>query len=124
MKSYFECHITMLGNPSDIRPHVEEFKWKFSAIDGDPSLGDGIKCYATRHFNAKKDTKDVLRELHLTADFLVMRGINVIRRKLERIIFDDRSSTVQCNGACPECHLDDYEEPGKYAHPYDYLGDY
>lgn len=112
-KSYYECHVTMLGNPADIRPYVENIKWKFSAIDGDPTLGDGIKCYATRHFNIKLDEKEVLSKLFNAADHLRLDGINVIRRKIERVIYDDRSSTVRlgsCNGACPECHLDDYEE--------------
>ncbi len=109
-KQYYECHITMLGDKEKLKPIVEFHKWKFSAIDGDPTLGDGIKCYATRHYNTKLNPDTVLYALHWVADDLERNGIEVIRRKIERVIYDDRSSTVRlgsCNGACPECHLDE-----------------
>lgn len=106
-KQYYECHITMLGDPKWLRWPVEAMKWKFSAIDGDPSLGNGIKCYATRHFNIKKSPEEVKLLLTIAATELSKKGINVIRRKIENVIYDDRIETVNCNGGCPECHLDD-----------------
>lgn len=111
-KQYYECHVTMSGNKEAIKKCVEKLKWKFSCIDGDPTLGDGLKCYATRHFNHKLKESAVLNELHRIADSLVNSGIEVLRRKIERVIYDDRSSTVRldaCNGLCPECHLDDIQ---------------
>lgn len=112
-KTYYECHITLLGARQEVEPLVKQTGWKFSAIDGDPTLGDGVKCYATMHFNARRPEEDVLNLLHATADSLKFWGANVIRRKIERVIYDDRSSTVRlgaCDGMCPECHLDDLVE--------------
>lgn len=108
IKQYYECHVTMLGNKEDIQPHVLKKKWKFSAIDGDPTLGNGIKCYATRHFNAKLEPEVILNKLMNVADYLeTQEKIEVIRRKIELVIYDDRSSTVRCSGGCVECHCDD-----------------
>lgn len=108
-KTYYEAHITMVGKLSSIQPIVETLGWKFSSIDGDPTLGDGIKCYATRHFKASKNREEVLNELHRIANALSIFGCDVIRRKIELVIYDDRSSTVRftCDGLCPECHLDE-----------------
>lgn len=92
---YYECHITMMGKPLDLKKHVEERKWKFSAIDGDPSLGDGIKCYATRHYNSKIPKDEVLRQMINTANFLRFLDIDVIREKIELVIHDTKSCTVR-----------------------------
>lgn len=97
----------MVGNAQQIRPEVEKRKWKFSCIDGDPVLGDGLKCYATRLFSRRLDQQAVLQQLMTIADELAQLGITVLRRKIELVIFDDRSSTVRCTGGCVECHLDD-----------------
>jgi len=106
-KSYYECHITMTGDKDTIKKLVEDQKWKFSCIDGDPTLGDGLKCYATRHFNVRENQDLILSKLLDIADRFSHSGINVLRRKIERVIYDDRSSTVRCGGGCKECHLDD-----------------
>lgn len=107
MSSYYECHITMEGNPEKIRPVVESRKWKFSCIDGDINLGDGIKCYATKQFNKKFDAKTIQSKLFDMAIVIEHFDIRVLRRKVEVVIFDDRSSKVRCTGGCIECHLDD-----------------
>lgn len=113
MKQYYECHITLLGNKKIIEENVKVTKWRFSSIDGDPVLGDGVKCYATMFFKSSLTEKFVLNKLHKTADFLQhIIGLNVIRRKIEKVIYDDKSSQVNfnCNGSCVGCHLDDYGE--------------
>lgn len=107
MSSYYECHVTLEGDPEKIRPVVESARWKFSCIDGDINLGDGVKCYATRQFNRRLPQDDIQGVLFRMADILAEEGFKVLRRKVEMVIFDDRSSKVRCTGGCVECHLDD-----------------
>jgi hypothetical protein len=116
MNHYYELHVTMqakdgfslLLTRDRIRTAVEECGWKFSAIDGDANLGDGVKFYATRQFSARRWTdENCVAALKETAFVLShVPGVNVVRRKVERVIYDDRSSKVRaaCDGACPECH--------------------
>ena len=105
-KQYYECHITLEGDPALLKHAVENLKWKFSKIDGDPVMGAGVKCYATRHYNVRWPERDVLSFLHTTAAELAL-NFTVTRKKIELVIYDDRSSKVRCDGGCPECHLDD-----------------
>lgn len=105
MKQYYEAHITMLGNPLILAPIVAKTGWKFSAIDGDINLGVGIKCYATRQFNLRVGEDTAIKLLHETANQLYKLGAEILRRKIELVIFDDRSKEVKenCNGNCLEC---------------------
>lgn len=114
MKQYYECHIT-IARPEFISTAmillvqnlIKSKKWKYSAIDGDPFLGDGIKLYATRHFNIKLPEEEVLQKLNSVADFLEESGFKVVRRKIEKVIYDTKLVNAKCNGGCKECHLDD-----------------
>ena len=109
MTQYYEAHITMKGDPAVIRQLVEDTNWKFSSIDGDINLGDGIKCYATTQFNKKLGDEKIIDLLKGTAAFLKMRGVEILRRKVEIVIYDDRSSKVgACLGeGCGVCHTEE-----------------
>lgn len=105
---YYELHITMDGDRDNARRATDAVGWKFSAIDGDIVLGAGTKMYATHHLNPRLSPEDAKRQLIDVAHYIEHRGVTVLRRKVELVIFDDRSSKVDaCTGGCVECHLDD-----------------
>lgn len=112
-KTYYESHITMTGDKDTLKKLVEDQGWIFSCIDGDPVMGSGQKCYATMLFNSKMGKDLILCKLLDVADRLKYNGANVLRKKLEQVIYDDRSSLVKCKGGCAECHLDDLCEGKK-----------
>lgn len=115
-KQYYECHVTMEGDPAMIRPIVGGTGWKFSAIYDDIILGEGLKCYATMHYNVRKPEHVVLDLLHSVADTLEQAGIKVLRRKVERVIYDNRiDKPGSCDGACPGCHTDDFTNANDYS---------
>lgn len=90
-KQYYECHITM--NPSskvDAERVVKSTGWIFSAIDNDIVLGEGVKCYATKHFNLRVPEEDVLAELGSTSVELAAHGLSVVRAKIEKVIYDEK----------------------------------
>jgi hypothetical protein len=94
-KEDYECHITLFGDKKRIEDCVNRvgFGWTFSAIDGDPVLGQHVFCYATNHFESEKDAHV---ELYLAIRDLVSLGLrsNIKRSKIEHIVFDERYSNV------------------------------
>lgn len=91
----YECHIT-IELPDSVfitllEKKILENGWKFSKIDGDPIFGKGIKCYATQHFNSSKNVNKVLEEMNNVAEHLDILGFNVIREKIELIIYDTKN---------------------------------
>lgn len=120
-KRYYELHITLddLGDRR-VRERMQvvvlAMPWKFSAIDGDPVTGPGVKCYATTHLNTKVGEEFALGHLLGSAAHLERAGFEVTRRKVELVLYADRSSKVRpCDGGCPECHLDDHHR--RYVNP-------
>lgn len=92
-KMYYELHITIEGVPDEVKPHVvASTGWTFSAIDGDPVLGVGVKCYATRHIPAHLEIveDEVLRHLTDEVERLEELGCKVIREKVELVMHDRR----------------------------------
>lgn len=100
MTQYYEAHITMVGDPKEIKPIVEAINWRFSCIDGDINLGEGVKCYATTQANIRVGDDNMIKRLNDVADAFVAMHLNVLRRKVEVVIYDDRSSKV---GVCDDC---------------------
>ncbi len=92
---YWECHITMTCTGKE-RAFVEQFGngWTYSNITDDPILGPGAKCYATRHFHEKISLGFVVMATIDVARVLEQSGAKVIRRKVERVVFDSHEATV------------------------------
>lgn len=85
-----ECHITIrcaLHRIDFLRAYIEESGWSFSRIAGDPLLGDYIFCYATSHFTSEIQSH---KETHDVSLLLQSAGFDVLRRKIERVILDQR----------------------------------
>lgn len=104
--NYYEAHITLLGNDDQIKHFVETYGWTFSMIDGDPVEGEGVKCYATKHFNARHSQEQVLAIVQRLSNLLHDLGQSqlnpitafaVTRTKLELVIYDSSSSKVRIN---------------------------
>jgi len=87
-QSYYECHITMTGVTSLVKKAVEELGWKYSAIDGDIILGEGVKQYPTMHYNKKFEQDVVVGFVQSAAHFLRQYDINVLREKVELVVYD------------------------------------
>lgn len=89
-KSYYECHVTFLY-PGYMDPKLF-FGWKFSQINGDPVLGDGIKSYLTKHFNDKTNSlESVINEVEHIATSLKIVGFKVLRTKVEHVVYDSKT---------------------------------
>lgn len=88
---YYECHITIKSKRPDLTAQlVECYGWTFSQIDGDPVLGKGVKCYATKHYNAKYTVDEVKEELTMAHAALIDPIHKIVRRKVELVLIDER----------------------------------
>lgn len=90
VQPYYECHVTIKGDPKVEKDRVESIGWAFSAIDGDPLLGEGVKCYATKHFNKKFSQEFVAEWVAQASNALIMLGSHVLREKVELVLVDRR----------------------------------
>ena len=97
---YYECHITLALTPKDMKQAVESFNgWTYSAINGDPDLGESLFCYATRRASAGHDLMKVIEVMGRVANGLELCGGVVLRQKVELVMFDTKALTASGEGA-------------------------
>ncbi len=89
----YECHITLDSNPEELERWITAFSWNFSKIDGDPTLGRGVKTYATKHYNSEIHRLEKVIEFmnNIAKKFDGFGGAKVIRQKVELIVYDTKS---------------------------------
>ncbi len=94
-KPYYEMHVTMEGKATDLKTLVQSMGWVFSAIDGDPVLGKGLRCYATLQISTRKFSQEAAEAavLKCGADLRAL-GVNVTREKVELVLFDRREKGI------------------------------
>lgn len=87
---YWELHITFKYSPrTDLREAVELKGWKYSAIVGDPILGEGAKSYATKHLNKRRYTQQqAVDYIEEWAAFFYAKSFHVVRVKVEDVVYD------------------------------------
>ena len=85
-KEYYELHITFVGPLNEAPPRP----WKYSQIDGDPVLGDGVKAYLTRQVKSNMPLEDVIDLLNYPIKWLKMLDFNILRSKVEKVVYDTK----------------------------------
>lgn len=86
MNQYIEAHITFYSTTK-----IDVSGWTYSCIDGDPTLGKGVKSYLTRHFNKNTNIQDIIKEMDQISYFLHRQhSLLVIRKKVELVVYDER----------------------------------
>lgn len=87
---YYECHITFNGSSNIGKKVTESIRWKHSQIDGDPIMGEGIRQYATKHFNQRRDKNEIWKEMEQAKLILTGASLQVTRMKIEKVLQDER----------------------------------
>jgi hypothetical protein len=97
MQQYYECHITVIEDKPRtlIQQLIEDSKWKFSAIDGDPVLGKKVYCYATKHYKEALGSEYVVNDLLAVEKSYKDQGLNVSRSKVELVVFDTKQNSYK-----------------------------
>lgn len=92
---YFELHITVEGtNQTDMKTVVETSGWAFSNITDDVELGPGPKMYATIQLPIQ-NVKLIEKALNRMVDELQLFGHNVVRKKIECVVYDKKVKECQ-----------------------------
>lgn len=86
----YETHITL--SEEYVNYPFELKGWKFSKIDGDPILGDGVKCYLTSHDkeygNAVHKLYNAVVNLQSSCGVDGIFNVRILRVKIEKIVKD------------------------------------
>jgi hypothetical protein len=93
-RMYYECHITLerpaiAEDEPELKKDIESQFWSFSTILGDPIMGNKPFCFATKHIRADSVDK-VITEMGVVARALILKGWNVVRQKIEIVVYDTR----------------------------------
>lgn len=84
----FECHITVSTRDAEAATMVAlEKHWKTSEIARDPVLGNDTFFYLTSHAS---DYVDMWERLRSTVESLNFWGVEVLREKIELIMYDTK----------------------------------
>ena len=86
----YELHITMSE-----RPKWPLKGWSYSEITGDIVLGKQNWCYFTKHIHASTPIDVVIKELMGNTAWLRDMGVKVIREKVELVVYDKKSPTIE-----------------------------
>lgn len=79
----------MEAKPDTIQGTVESLGWKFSKIDGDPTLENGVKCYATKHYNKKYSLSLIIDVVAETSQEINrFCGAEILREKVQLVVHD------------------------------------
>lgn len=85
----FECHITCYEKDSLIAERVaRECRWKTSQIARDPLLGNDTFFYLTKH---SANYVDIYADMKATVGVLSQDGVDVLREKIELIMYDTKT---------------------------------
>lgn len=92
---YYEAHITMdvIPDLAALQIMLSSYAWHYSCIDGDEVMGKHKLHYATRSFDGGWALEDVKAAVNAMAGMLLEHRCRVIRRKVEMVVWDERTVT-------------------------------
>jgi hypothetical protein len=96
----FEAHITCPRDSAEIIEQLANPNWKFSCIDGDPMLGKQAYCYLTAY---DTDAKNLKIRVTAMAQRIRAKDIQVLREKIEEIIYDTKTEYDIIQPCCGHC---------------------
>lgn len=86
----YECHITCKQEDAAKATEVAAAgNWKTSEIARDPTLGQNTYFYLTSH---DRDIERMFSRMRQCSHVLKMCGVDVLREKIELIIYDTKQS--------------------------------